>query len=160
MTRRTRKFIVDNATGTVYSNITNPALATSANVSAGVKPKQLKVAISSAGRPVVKANGKKTLFSRKAVTISSVYMEVTAAAGLPASVAAPVGAPIQVKLRKVNSVGVSSFLGTFEIADGGTTSTNSTSYDIISTDVVFADVTGVGTIRPGLGLNIFITYYG
>ncbi len=159
MARRTRKFILDNATGTVYSNISDPALATSANVSAGVKPMILKVAFSAAGRPVAKANGRKSLFSKKVITISSVSLEVTASGGLPASTAAPVGGPIQVKLRKVTS-GVSSFLGTFEIADGGTTSTTSVTYNILSTDVIFADVTDVGSIRTGLGLNMFITYYG
>ena len=160
MTRRTRKFLLDNTTGTAYTNIDNVTGAPLSSVAAGLRPRTSRVAISAAGRPVVKLVGNKAVFTRAAVLISSVYLEVTDAKGARVPLAAPAGGPIDIKLRKVDSLNVPSFLGTYSIASGNTSSTNATSLNILNTDTVFIDVTSVGTIRPGTGLNVVITFYG
>jgi hypothetical protein len=69
MTRRTRKFIIDNTTGTVYSNIDNPALATKVNVSAGLVPKIIKVSPVKAGKPIVKVVSNKAIVQKKNLVI-------------------------------------------------------------------------------------------
>ena len=160
MARRTRKFIFDNTTGTMYSNIDDIADATFANIVGGLRPKTLRVAVSSPGRPVVKQVGTRAVFTRLPVLISSIYLEVTGSRGIIEALAAPVGAGIDVKLRKINSSGVSSFLGTYSLSAGSTSSTTSTTLNILNTDTIFLDVTAVGRIRPGTGLNVIITYYG
>jgi hypothetical protein len=160
MTRRTRKFIIDNTTGTAYTNVNNVTGATAANIAAGLKPKTSRVALSGAGRPVVKLTGNKAVFTRLPILISSVYLEVTDAKGVRSTVAAPVGGQIDIKLRKIDSQNVSSFLGTYSITSGSAFNTYATSLNILNTDVVFIDVTNVGTIRPGTGLNVVITFYG
>lgn len=160
MSRRTRKLIVDNNTGTVYTNVNSVASATLASVAAGLRPKTSRIAISGAGRPVVRLTGNKAVFTRAAILISSIYLEVTDARGTRTAVASPAGGPIDIRLRKVDSQNVSSFLGTYSIIAGGTFNTYATSLNILNTDNVFIDVTNVGTIRPGTGLNIVITFYG
>ena len=160
MSRRTRKLIVDNNTGTVYTNINSVASAPLSSVAAGLRPRTSRVAISAAGRPVAKLTGNKAVFTRAATLISSIYLEVTDARGTRTAVASPAGGPIDIKLRKINSLNVSSFLGTYSIAAGGTSNTYNESINILNTDTVFIDVTSVGTIRPGTGLNVVITFYG
>lgn len=160
MTRRTRKFLLDNTTGTAYTNVNNVTGAPLSSVAAGLRPRTSRIAISGAGRPVVKLTGNKAVFTRADILISSIYLEVTDARGTRTAVAAPAGGPIDINLRKVNSQNVSSTLGTYSITSGSLSNTYSTSLNILNTDTVFIDVTSVGTIRPGTGLNVVITFYG
>ena len=160
MTRRTRKFLLDNTTGTAYTNISDVTGAPLSSVAAGLRPRTSRIAISGAGRPVAKLTGNKAVFTRAALLISSVYLEVTDARGARTALASPAGGPIDVKLRKIDSLNVSSILETYSITSGNTSSTYSTSLNILNTDTVFIDVTEVGTIRPGTGLNVVITFYG
>lgn len=160
MTRRTRKFLIDNTTGTVYTNVDRSSLATPSNISAGIVPKILKVSPVRAGKPIFKVNSNKALIQNKNVVITNILLQVTNAVGRENVSAAPVGGSITVALRKVASNGTESTLGSYSIADGGTSSTTSINFNILDTDLLFADITSVGTIRSGLGLNIVITYFG
>lgn len=160
MTRRTRKFIFDNTTGTVYSNVDNIALATSANVSAGIVPKILKVSPVRAGKPIAKVVSNKAIVQKKNLVITAAFLQVTDATGKENAIAAPVGDSITVRLRKVSSNGSTTTLGDYSIASGQTSSSNSVNFSILDTDLVFADIINVGTIRSGLGLNIILTYFG
>lgn len=160
MTRRTRKFIIDNTTGTVYSNVTDVANATNANISAGVVPKILKVSPVRAGKPISKVVSNKAIIQRKNLVISTVFLQVTDSTGKENAVAAPTGDSVTVRLRKVSSNGSTTTLGDYSIASGQTSSSNSVNFSILDTDLVFADIINVGTIRSGLGLNILLTYFG
>jgi len=160
MTRRTRKFIIDNTTGTVYSNIDNPALATKVNVSAGLVPKIIKVSPVKAGKPIVKVVSNKAIIQKKNLVITNVFLQVTDAAGKENVIAAPIGSSVTVALRKVALNGTSTTLGSYSIASNSTSSTNSVNFNILDTDLVFADITSVGSVRSGLGLNIVVTYFG
>jgi hypothetical protein len=160
MARRTRKFLLDNTTGTAYTNINNVTGAPLSSVAAGIKPKTSRIALSAAGRPVVKLTGNKAVFTRAANLISQIYLEVTDARGARTAIAAPAGGSIDINLRKVDSSNVSSTLGTYSITSGNTSSTYATALNILNTDTVFIDITGIGTIRPGTGLNVVITFYG
>lgn len=160
MTRRTRKFIIDNTTGTVYSNIDNPVLATKANVSAGLVPKLIKVSPVRAGKPIAKVVSNKALVQKKNVVISNIFLQVTDAGGRENAIAAPAGDSITVRLRKVAADGATTTLGDYSISSGSTSSTNSVNFNILDTDLVFGDIINVGTVRSGLGLNIILTYFG
>ena len=160
MTRRTRKFIIDNTTGSIFSNISSSASATKANVAAGVAPKLKKLSTVRGGKSIVKVNGNKALISKKAVLISNVFLQVTNSRGKEDPLAAPVGASVTVRLRKVDTSGIETTIQSFSITSGTTSSNNISNIEISATESLFADVTSIGTTKPGLGLNIFLTYYG
>lgn len=160
MARRTRKFIFDNTTGTVYSNIDNPALAVKSNIAAGVVPKIIKVSVARAGKPVAKVVSTKSLMQKKNVVFTNIFMQVTDSVGKEAPIAAPVGGNLTVRLRKVSANGTSTTLGDYSIENNATSSTNSINFTIADNESVFADVIDIGTIRSGLGLNIILTYFG
>lgn len=160
MTRRTRKFIIDNTVGSIFSNISNSASATKANVTAGPAPKLKKLSTVRGGKPIVKVNGNKALISKKAVLISNVFLQVTNTRGKEDSLAAPVGGSVTVRLRKVNTSGVETNIQSFSITSGTTSSNTISDIEISETESLFADVTSIGTVKTGTGLNIFLTYYG
>lgn len=161
MARRTRKFIFDNTTGTVYTNIDNVSNATKANVAGGAVSKLLKVSVAKSGRNVYKVNSGRAAIQKKNLAITSVFLQVTDQTGKESSVAAPVGDNLTIRLRKYNTLNsTTSTLGSYSIASGQTSSTNSVSFNILDTDLVFVDVTNVGSIRTGLGLNVILTYFG
>lgn len=160
MARRTRKFIIDNTTGTVYTNVNDVAAATKANVAAGVVPNILKVSPVRAGRPIAKVVSNKAIIQRKSLVISTVFLQVTDSTGKENAIAAPTGDSITVRLRKVSSNGSTTTLGDYSITSGQTSSSNSVNFSILDTDLVFADIINVGTIRSGLGLNVILTYFG
>lgn len=161
MARRTRKFILDNTTGTVYTNIDNVSNATKVNISGGAVSKLLKVSIAKSGNNVYKVTSGKTAIQKKNLVITSVFLQVTDKTGKESSVAAPVGDSLTIRLRKYNTLNATtSTLGSYSITSGQTSSTNSVSFNILDTDLVFVDVTNVGSIRTGLGLNVILTYFG
>lgn len=158
--RRSRTVLLDNTTGTMYTNVTKPSLATAANVSAGPKPSTIKTTISRAGRPTSIVNSNKPIRPKRDIIITTVSMDVTAGRGLPADVAAPQMGNLTIRYRKVTSNGTETSLGTHSITSGNTSYTASVSYVLASTDQLFIDVTSVGTTRPGLGLIVYTTYFG
>lgn len=160
MARRTRKFIIDNTTGTVYSNIDNPALATKSNISAGVSPKILKTTISLPGKNVVIVNGNKPITFGREVFINNISLSVVDRLGRVGVTAAPQGGNITVRLRKVNAAGVESTLGSYSIAQNNTTFSGNVSFNIASTDSLFYDVTSIGSSRPGHGLAVTTSFFG
>lgn len=160
MTRRTRKFIIDNTTGTVYSNVTDVANATNANISAGVSPKILKTTITSPGKNIVVVNGNKPINFGRNVLINNVSLSVLDRSGRIGVTAAPTGSGITVRLRKVTAAGAESTLGTFSLGTGTTASSTSVSFAITSTDSLFYDVTAIGSSKPGHGLTITTSFFG
>lgn len=160
MTRRTRKFLVDNTTGTVYSDVSDISSATKSNISAGVSPKILRTAITSPGKNVVIVNGNKPINFGRDVFINNVSLNVFDRLGRIGIAAAPQGSSIIVRLRKVTSTGVESTLGTFSISSGNTASSTAASFSITSSDSLFYDVTSIGSTKPGLGLAVTTTFFG
>lgn len=160
MTRRTRKFIIDNTTGTVYSNVTDVANATNANISAGVSPKILKTAITGPGRNIVIVNGNKPITFGRNVLINNISLTVLDRSGRIGITAAPTGSNITVRLRKVTAAGAESTLGTFSLNTGSTTSSTSVSFSITATDSLFYDVTAIGSSKPGHGLTVTTSFFG
>ena len=160
MTRRTRKFIIDNTTGTVYSNVTDVANATNANISAGVSPKILKTTITSPGKNIVVVNGNKPINFGRNVLINNISLSVVDRLGRIGVTAAPTGSGITVRLRKVTAAGAESTLGTFSLNTGNTSSSTSVSFSITSTDSLFYDVTAIGSSKPGHGLTVTTSFFG
>jgi hypothetical protein len=160
MTRRTRKFIIDNTTGTVYSNVTDVANATNANISAGVSPKILKTTITSPGKNIVVVNANKPINFGRNVLINNVSLSVLDRSGRIGVTAAPTGSGITVRLRKVTAAGAESTLGTFSLGTGTTASSTSVSFAITSTDSLFYDVTAIGSSKPGHGLTVTTSFFG
>lgn len=160
MTRRTRKFIIDNTTGTVYSNVTDVANATNANISAGVSPKILKTTITSPGKNIVVVNGNKPINFGRNVLINNISLSVVDRSGRIGVTAAPTGSGITVRLRKVTAAGAESTLGTFSLNTGNTSSSTSVSFSITSTDSLFYDVTAIGSSKPGHGLTVTTSFFG
>jgi hypothetical protein len=160
MTRRTRKFLIDNTTGTVYSNVNSVSQASAANISAGISPKILKTTITAPGKNVVIVNGNKPISFGREVIINNIALVVTDKSGVTSSTAAPQGSSITVRLRKVTSAGAVSTLGTYSISSNGTSSSTASSFTIASTDSLFFDVTGIGSTKPGLGLSVTTSFFG
>lgn len=160
MTRRTRKFIIDNTTGTVYSNVTDVANATNANISAGVSPKILKTTITTPGKNVVIVNGNKPITFGRSILINNISLTVLDKRGRIGVTAAPTGSGITVRLRKVTAAGAESTLGTFSLGTGTTASSTSVSFAITSTDSLFYDVTAIGSSKPGHGLTVTTSFFG
>lgn len=160
MARRTRKFLIDNTTGTVYSNIDNTANATPSNISAGVSPKILKTTITSPGKNVVVVNGNKPINFGRNILINGVSLAVLDRLGRIGVTAAPTGSGITVRLRKVTAAGAESTLGTFSLGAGTTASSTSVSFNITSTDSLFYDVTATGSLKPGHGLTVTTSFFG
>lgn len=161
MAQRTRNFIVDNSTGTLYTNIDTTANATKVNIAGGYSPKLLRVRISKSGSPVVAVNSGVAIVKRKTISITSIFLEVTDSTGKQSSLAAPVGSSLIVRLRKFNTLNnTTTVLGSYSILSGETSSTNPVGFSILDTDLLFIDVTKVGSIRAGLGLNAILTYFG
>jgi hypothetical protein len=160
MARRTRKFIIDNTTGTVYSNVTDVANATNANISAGVSPKILKTTITSPGKNIVVVNGNKPINFGRNVLINNISLSVVDRSGRIGVTAAPTGSGITVRLRKVTAAGAESTLGTFSLNTGTTSSSTSVSFSITSTDSLFYDVTAIGSSKPGHGLTVTTSFFG
>jgi hypothetical protein len=158
--RRLRSILIDNITGTIYTNITKPSLATASSVAAGAKPSTIKVSVSRAGRPAQIVNSNKPIRPRRDIVITNVSMDVTGGRGLTSATASPQGGDLTVRYRKVSSNGTETILGTHSIVSGNTTSSDSVSYSMNSTDQLFIDVISVGTLRPGLGLTVYTTYFG
>ncbi len=160
MARRTRKFIIDNTTGTVYSNVTDVANATNANISAGVSPKILKTTITSPGKNIVVVNGNKPINFGRNVLINNISLSVVDRSGRIGVTAAPTGSGITVRLRKVTAAGAESTLGTFSLNTGTTSSSTSVSFSITSTDSLFYDVKAIGPTEPGHGLTVTTSFFG
>lgn len=158
--RRTRVVLVDNTTGTIYTNVTKPSAASKASIIAGAKPSTVKTTVSKAGKSVSIVNSNKPISPRREVLVTFISMEVTASRGLSTSAAAPFGNNLTVRYRKVSSNGTTTTLGTHSITSGNTSYSTSVSYPLTNTDKLFIDVTSIGTTAPGLGLIVYTTYFG
>jgi hypothetical protein len=160
MTLRTRNLLIDNTTGTIYTNLTNTAAATKDKIAAGVFPKIHKVTITGPGKNVVVVTANRPVNFGREVLINNVSMSVADSRGRVLAAAAPQGNPITVRLRKRTSAGVESTLGTYSIAQNTTTFSSNVSFSIASTDSLFVDVTATGSTKPGLGLSVTISFFG
>lgn len=160
MTRRTRNFLIDNTTGTVYSGVSSSATATQDKIAAGIKPTFAKTIISKSGSKVVRVTSNKPIIFGREVLITSIRLSVADKKGKLVISAAPQGNDIVVRLRKVNSSNVETIIGTYSITQNTTSSQNGVSISVAATDSLFYDVIEIGTTKPGLGLSVTTGYFG
>lgn len=160
MPLRTRNFIMDNTTGTIYTGVSNTQSATRDKIAAGASPKVLRTTISAPGKNTVIVTANKPINFGREVQIANISLSVADKRGKVTSTAAPQGSSITVRLRKLNVSGVETTLGTYSIISNTTTSSNTVSFNILATDSLFFDVTSIGSIKPGLGLSVSTSYFG
>jgi len=154
---RLRGLLIDNSAeiGSIYTNIAATANATpSKTISTGVA-KQFSVQIKAPGTAVQLFNSASAWTSPSSVSITSVYAVLLQK--LTSDITYPTGKDLIFRLRIQPNSG-SRTDNYFTIPVNTTSLTQSFSYDLAVNDRVFVDVTQIGSIRPGLGLTVYVRY--
>lgn len=153
MTKRTRSVIIDNTSGKIFKDVADPTSANASNLIATSRVQQ--AAFTAPGTTICKVvsnigiTGLGLQFPTT-IIINNVRLTVT----VP-----PVGASIQVKLKQGSSYETATNIGTYEIASTSNGSTTAINVTVASGNKIYGDILQVGSIRPGSGLSILITYY-
>jgi hypothetical protein len=103
---RVRNFLIDNTTGTIYTNVVNTTTATKDKIAAGSSPKFLKTTISGSGKPTVIVRGNKPIIFGREVLINNISLSVADRRGRATLDASPRGGSdtgITVRVRKVTN---------------------------------------------------------
>ena len=154
---RLRGLLIDNSAevGSIYTNITATANATpSKTISTGVA-KQFSVQIKAPGTAVQLFNSASPWTVPSRVSITSVYAVLLQK--LTSDITYPTGKDLIFRLRVQPNSGARTD-NYFTIPVNTTSLTQSFSYDLSVNDRVFVDVTQIGSIRPGLGLTVYVRY--
>lgn len=153
MTKRTRSVIIDNTSGKIFKDVADSSLATPSNIIAG--PRVRQAAFTAPGTALVKIvnnigiTGLGLQFPTN-IVVTGVTLTVTVD---------PIGSAIQVRLKQGTTYNTASVMGTYQISAGTSTSINPVNVSVASGNKIYADILQVGSVRPGAGLSVIVTYY-
>jgi hypothetical protein len=158
---RNRNILLDVQNGVIYSNTDTIADATLDNVIAKTSRRAIPIVIKTPGTPVQLVSGTLGWGINANTRVTGVRMDcMKTDPSVANSSVAPNGGNLNIAIRKISSDAVSSILGTFSIVSGSITSYSDVSYNLVTNDSIYVDVTGVGTLNPGNGLKVTLFYYG
>jgi hypothetical protein len=152
MAQRTRSILIDSTLGKIFTGVTDVASASASNLIAGAQrsTKTFATAAATSARVAYNLSGGNGLYMGNNGILTNVSMTVATA---------PIGAAIIIVLKKGATYATSSVIGTYNIPNGLSSSSNPVSISFLSTDYFFIDITQVGLTKPGNGLIIQLGYY-
>lgn len=151
---RTRSVLVDNTIGRIFRNVTAVSQATPANVIAGDKLVQRVINGGTSNLAVRNNIGGRGLFFISGGLVTQIRIGLKYASR---------GTPITVRVRRGTTYDTSSVIDTYSVPAGGirapATETFNVSISLSAGESLFFDITAVGTLFPGAGIQITVGFY-
>jgi len=156
MTRRTRSILIDATLGKMFTGAADTSTATAANLIAGstLRNTQINYGTNVTAAKVV-TNAFKTLTFPSNALITSVKVSIDTK---NSTAAQSIGSSIIITLRTGLTYATSTSVGTVSLAALTTSQTTIISISIAADSSLFADITQVGSTKPGRGLS-YTPYY-
>jgi hypothetical protein len=150
MTRRTRSILIDATLGKMFTGTADLSTATAANLIAGSTLRNVQ---NNYGTSVTTAKVVTNAFKALSFPSNSIITSVKVMTNTGST-----GASIILTLKTGTTYATSTSVGTVSLAASTSSATTSITISVAAGDSLFADITQVGSTKPGGGLS-YTAYY-
>lgn len=155
MTRRTRSILIDATIGKMFTGTADLSTATAANLIAGSTLRNVQ---NNYGTSVTTAKVVTNAFKALSFPSNSIITSVKVMTNTGSTYYQNTGASIILTLKTGTTYATSTSVGTVSLAASTSSATTSITISVAAGDSLFADITQVGSTKPGGGLS-YTAYY-
>ena len=156
MARRTRSILIDATLGKMFTGTADISTATAANLIAG---STLRSVQNNYGTNVTIAKVVTNAFKALTFPSNAIITSVKVMTNIKSTTSPPTGSSIIITLKTGLTYATSTSAGTVSLPATTSSATTSITISVVAGDSLFADITQVGSTKPGKGLSVTPYYF-